>query len=53
MPGRSSRHGYDSARSQKAFIIAHGSATWARWAKLIGAPISAVMSSAISGRRSP
>ena len=53
MPGRVSRHGYRSARSQNAFIIVHGSATCARWAKLIGAPISDVISSAISERRSP
>ena len=52
-PGLASRHGYASARSQNAFIIVHGSATCARWAKLIGAPISEVISSAISARRSP
>ena len=39
--------------SANAFMIVIGSATWARLAKLIGAPISAVMSSAISERRSP
>lgn len=51
LPGRASRHGYVCARSQKALIIDHGSATWARCEKLIGAPISEVMSSAISERR--
>ena len=39
------------ARSQNARIIIAGRPTWARWAKLIGAPISAVMVSAISARR--
>jgi len=50
-PRRASCQGCRCARSQNARIIIAGRPTWARWAKLIGAPISAVMVSAISARR--
>lgn len=50
-PGLVSCQGWRSARSQNARIMKAGRPTWARRAKLIGAPISAVMVSAISARR--
>ena len=50
-PARVSCHWWRSARSQNARIIIAGRPTWARWAKVIGAPISALMISAISERR--
>ena len=51
MPVRVSSHGNCCAMPTKVLSIIHAAGAWPRFENVIGEPISAVMISAISGRR--
>ena len=48
IPGRSSSQGYLAASAMNELSIIHGAGAWASWAKLIGEPISVVITWAMS-----
>ena len=47
-PWRRSSQGYSAATWRNEFSIIHGAGDWASWEKVIGEPISVVMTSAMS-----